>query len=326
MIGLSIGLGLSRPAAAGEPLDLPTITDAGTISSSYSGHPGAAYSGTEATAEGADSTAYQWQIGGVDIATATNQNITQALTTGLSGVLRRKFTATNGDGDTVAYSNTITLTTRSLPTFVNNGAASVGTGAITVAQPASKQAGDLRFIVVESDNTTVATPSGFDALTHADDGFGTPADAAATRISSFWDVSAGTDSDATMADPGDHFNAREMAFRGGVSIVRLGGSAAVVAATPITWPVVSTPVDNCMVVLVATYAQDASTAVWGTPTVAALANVAVVLNAGTVQGNGGGLAYLYGEKAAAGSLGSLTASTSRAPDTFALAVYAVIPT
>jgi hypothetical protein len=81
-----------------------------------------------------------------------------------------------------------------------------------------------------------------------------------------------------------------------------------------------------MVVLVATYAQDASTAVWGTPTVAALANVAVVLNAGTVQGNGGGLAYLYGEKAAAGSLGSLTASTSRAPDTFALAVYAVIPT
>jgi hypothetical protein len=324
MIGLSIGLGMARAASGEAAPSGPEITDTGTITATYLGYPGAAHSCSVAVSAEADTLAYQWQDDGVDIAGATSQNITSAQTTGRSGALRRKVTASNEDGDTVAYTDAITLTTRSLPTVVGSGGTTSGTGTIQPALHASTTTGDLISCHAETANQAL-TMSTYTSIADAEDGSGTGGDVAATMAACLWKIAGAAEAPGTTNDPGDHVMSKTLSFRGAVSMIRLDGEAGAVAASPITWPTIVTPVDNCIVVVVATYAQDANTPVWGTPTFASLANVANHLNGGQLQGNGGGLAISTGEKAVAGDLGAFSATTSRAPDTFARVAYAVIP-
>jgi hypothetical protein len=328
MIGLSIGL--SRQQRAGVTLSPPTVTSPGTISSSYSGYPGAAHtvSGYTSDDPGAVFT-FQWQDDGVNISGATSATATSAQTTGRSGALTCVVTATNDDGSDSDSTPAVTLTTKSVPTVVSVGNASLGVAGIVVNQAANKQAGDRRLVLVETANQTVATPSGFAALTHANDGTGTGGDDTSSRLSAFFATSAGsgTDTDASAADPGDHWLARELAVRGVTTIIRLGGVCDSVAASPFSWPSgLETPVDNCLIVLGATYTEDGTSALFGSVTAAALTNQATQVNAGSTQGNGGGLAIVTGTAATAGALGSMTGTTARTlPQNFARVVYAVIP-
>jgi len=52
-------------------------------------------------------------------------------------------------------------------TLVNIGAFASGAASLTVAQPASTQAGDLLLLMVESANEVIATPSGYTEVTNS---------------------------------------------------------------------------------------------------------------------------------------------------------------
>jgi hypothetical protein len=195
-----------------------------------------------------------------------------------------------------------------------NAAQTQGTGAGVAAWPAGHQPDDIGILVVQSANQTVATPSGWTLLGNV--GTGTPGAIGATAVWVFWRrATSAAESDATIADPGDHFRARMYTFSGcETSGSPFDGSVVTgTVATPQTDVSIAMPtttVADCYAVGIVANGTDSGsnqTAI-GTQTWAntALSGFTRIMTGNTANGVGGGADGGGGTKAVAGAIGNST--------------------
>jgi hypothetical protein len=213
------------------------------------------------------------------------------------------------------------------PTYVDIGGTASGASTGTVAWPTEATKGDLGILVVESSGgDAAASASGW---THFS---GSPvtdvADATGSKLSVLWKFAeSSSPASAALADPGDHFTARIAAFRG---VTKTPGKATVTdtkttASTLATWPSISTPSPNNLVVFGASRPDDSgSTTAFSTFVASGLTGTAEAGEAGTTTGDGGGFVICYGTRAAMGSIGTSTVNIT-ASVTNALFVVALEP-
>lgn len=211
------------------------------------------------------------------------------------------------------------------PLYVGAGSATTST---TVAWPADAVTKDLGILVVEcSGADTAASASGWTHFT------GSPvvdvADATGSKLSVMWKFAENNSpASASVTGPTDHLVSRMVVFRN-VSVVPGRVTATdtkTTASTTVTWPSITTASPNNMVVFAASRPDDSSsTTTFSAFTAAGLTSPTEAGEAGTTSGNGGGFVICYGTRAAIGSIGTSTA-TSSVSTTNALLVVALEPT
>ena len=214
-----------------------------------------------------------------------------------------------------------------LPTFVSAGTYSAAiSGTVTAGAPASRAAGDLLLLFVESANSFIATPSNWGLVATAQ-GTGTAGNIAATGLTVFWRFDpTGSTAMPTITVGTDHTGAVCLAFRGvdpTTPIHAVAGSALAVASTAISFPSVVTTAANCLIVCAVSNSTDSNTAQMGAITNASLASITERSDNNSNAGGGSGIGIITGTRAVAGtvtanSAGSLTTSSIQALFTIAL--------
>ncbi len=215
-----------------------------------------------------------------------------------------------------------------LPTHVANGASSGSTSSITPALPAGIAVDDILFLFIESRSNQ------FPSMSDAGGGTWNALDTqnvggtGATTLTIYWSRYNGTQTAPTIADSGDHTFAFIAAFRGcSTSDPPYEGDTGTTDATSntsVSIPGSTTTGVDRLVVGAASRDQDDAAALYSSWANADLANIDEIFNAGTTQGNGGGLGVITGEKASAGSYGSTSASLAT-PSSDAVITFALIP-
>ena len=218
-----------------------------------------------------------------------------------------------------------------IPQVTGNGTAVSGAGSLTVVWPAHT-AGNIGLLVIETggEGTTlsITAPTGWAEVT------GSPvtdvATTAGSKLQVFWKRAASSaEGNVTVPDSGDHQLARIVTFNGcaptGNPWNVVTTATKTTASTTVTFPSVTTTVDEVLCVLIATRANDsASTTAFGLPgaMTSSLANRSKS-EAGTTSGHGGGFVVFVGEKATAGATG--TSSTTCPSSTNAMMVIGLRP-
>jgi len=199
------------------------------------------------------------------------------------------------------------------PRFNLAGAEATGTGAVTPVWP-THVAGDVALLFVESENQTItlSTPAGFTEITPSQ-GTGTPAAAGAVKLSVFWNrATSSAMANPTVADPGDHVYARILTFRGiidtGDPYEVVAGSVKSTASTTTTFDTVTTSTANDLIVLASAWDTDSLVGPFRGYVNSNLTSIAKAVDAGTTNGDGGGIAVATGTKATIGATGT-TAGT-----------------
>ncbi len=201
------------------------------------------------------------------------------------------------------------------PVFQLAGTAQSGAAALTVAWP-THLTNDIGILVVETGGEgttlTITAPTGWVAVT------GSPVTDVATNAGSklqvFWKRAASAaETSVTVPDSGDHQVARIFTFRGCVTTGNpwdvIGTDTKTTASTTVTWPSVTTTVDETLCVFIASRPNDsASTTAFGAISNANLTGRGEAGEAGTTSGHGGGFVVAYGQKATAGAIGTTTAT------------------
>lgn len=193
----------------------------------------------------------------------------------------------------------------SAPTFVAAGNFRSAGSQDTIPLPAGIEQGDLLMIFVETANEAVTTISGWTAL--SPQGTGTAGAAGSTRLSIQWKVAGISESAPTLADPGDHFAAQMLAFRGVNPDSPIHASSSAVLSSPdsaVSFPNLTTTVDHALVLAAMSYGMDDNGAHVGSWS----GGLTERADQGTQLGNGGGIAVATVEKASAGVFGVQTAS------------------
>lgn len=202
-----------------------------------------------------------------------------------------------------------------LPYHQATGTAANGIGAISPAWP-THRLDDVALLFVEScggEAISLSTAAGFVEITNSPQNTGTTTNG--TRLAVFWCRATGASMGApTIADPGDHVRAVILTFR---NVIRSGnpwdvtaGSVKAAASTSVTFDSVTTTVDGCLVINAAARDTDSATAAFSAWANAALGGLRELHDAGTTDGNGGGLGIAAGYKHKAGATGATTATVS----------------
>lgn len=212
-------------------------------------------------------------------------------------------------------------------TLVGVGTEGGGTTAITYSPPSGIQTGDLLLLVLETANDTVTAPGAWLDVPSSPQGTGTAGGAAATRLKIMYRWVDGTTITYIVSDPGNHQAGGIVAFRGVDPTNPFNANAGSVkasASTSITFPSVTTTVNNCWVLLAEAHALPDSNTNNQTSNqaMASLGTITELLDYNTASGNGGGFSIAYGVKATAGSTGtgSGTHSTSTVNGVITLAL------
>jgi hypothetical protein len=204
------------------------------------------------------------------------------------------------------------------PTFAEVGAQVASISAQTVAFPASVNADDLAFLVVETANEPIAAPSvDWTEITPAPV---TTASGLAGRVQVFWYRCAGTEGGAnvSLADAGNHALAIIFTVEGGKTTGdpthQVGSQGVNVAGTAYAAPTITTTLSNVLVIAIFGRSNDsASTTAFSGETNASLTLLAKQFEAGTAVGNGGGFAVVTGVKETAGVVSDTTITGPSSP-------------
>lgn len=204
------------------------------------------------------------------------------------------------------------------------GPHAVGANSIQPQWPAH-DTGDVALLIVESSlhdqAVNLAVPAGFAPVPNSPQVTGNPGG----RLSVFWARATSAAMGApTLNGPTDHIQGQIITFRGcPVSgdpwNVVLGGIDMVSDAS-LSIPGGVTSIDNCLLVFIVANIADADTPRWSGWANPDLANLTERVDLGTLVGNGGGLAVVTGEKAAAGAFGPTTATAAAATQKMFLAL------
>lgn len=209
--------------------------------------------------------------------------------------------------------------TPAIPTFQNSNSNS-GTAAVTLAWPGSYLVGDIALLFVEScggEPASLSVAAGFAAVTNSPQATG--AGTAGTQLTAFWcRATSLAMGQITVADPGDHCFVAMLNFRGcveaGNPIHITAGGVKAAAGTTTTFDSVTTTVDNCLIVNVATRDNDSAAAAWSAWANASLSGVTERFDSGTTSGNGGGVGVGTGGLATHGASGATTATVTSSVD------------
>jgi MSHA biogenesis protein MshQ len=201
-----------------------------------------------------------------------------------------------------------------------NGTTTTGIGA-NPAWPAHV-ANDIALLFVESaggEPVTLSVPNGFAAVPNSPQATGVGT--AGTRLTVFWARATSSARPAPrIASPSDHFYAQIITFRGVTTTGNpwdvTGGGVKAAASTSVTVTGVTTTVANALIVQAVARDNDSAAAAFSAQTNAGLTNIVELLDAGTTNGNGGGLGVWSGIKAAAGATGNTTASVTSSINAF----------
>lgn len=192
--------------------------------------------------------------------------------------------------------------------------AGFGSGAaVNVPWPSGHQADDVGILVVETENQSIAAPSGWAEVASSPQGTGTGGTAGSTRLTVFWRrATSSSESDAALGDSGDHQIGALYVFRnvtptGDPWDVTTGGVEAS-ATTTVTMTGVTTSVDDTLILAIASFSTDISA---GTPqmsgwTNATLASLVEIFEFSATVVNGGGMGVACGVLADAGASGTST--------------------
>ena len=198
-------------------------------------------------------------------------------------------------------------------------AAGSGTGTLSVPWPVNHAPGFVAILIVETGgegtNLTITAPAGWAAVS------GSPVTAVATTAGSklqvFWKrATSSAEANVTVPDSGDHQLAQMVVFSGcvdtGVPWDVTSTGTKTTASTSITFPALTTTVDNTTALLIATRPNDSGSLLsFGTLTNSVLTNqFSIGQEAGTTSGHGGGFVWYTGEKATPGSIGTSTTTVS----------------
>ncbi|MFA4969748.1 MAG: hypothetical protein WC540_08955, partial [Sulfuritalea sp.] len=183
-------------------------------------------------------------------------------------------------------------------------------------------ANDIALLFVESaggQSVTLSVPNGFVAVPNSPQATG--AGTAGTRLTVFWARATSSAMAAPkIAAPSDHFYAQIVTFRGvinsGNPIDATAGGTKPVASTSVTVPGVTTTVANALIVQAVARGNDLAAAAFSAQTNANLTGIVEHLDAGTANGNGGGLGIWSGVMATAGATGNTTATVTSSINAF----------
>lgn len=206
------------------------------------------------------------------------------------------------------------------PTYQLAGTAAAS---ITTGSPAwpAHQTGDIGILAVEScggEPVSLSTDAGFVQIGTAQ---ATGATTAGTQITLYWCRATSNAMGApTIADPGDHVYAIIYTFRGciaeGNPVNANGGGVKASASTSVSVTGVTTTVENCLVAAFCTKDLDSAAAFMSAQSNGSLSSLTEQNDAGTTQGNGGGIALTTGIKAVAGATGTMTATVTSSINAF----------
>ncbi len=191
---------------------------------------------------------------------------------------------------------------------------------ISVAVPTGYAANDLLLLLLEGYDAAVQTPSGWTSLDTQS------ATNAYLRVC--YKIAGSSESAVSVADSGDSTRGLMLCLRGAdtqnpinVSTKGTSGTTAFSAGG------VTTTVDECLVITaIGFYDADANdTSNYSSWANASLASITEGHDAATSAGLGGGIAFSYGIKLDAGTVGSTTATTDNAANYSAYILFAVAP-
>lgn len=221
-----------------------------------------------------------------------------------------------------------------LPTFMGPGASSAGTTSIGIGFVMSSSniaplPNDLALLVVEtSGGDTPSTPVGYNHV--AGSPFITTADANGTRLNIYYQYAPRDPIPSSIAftnSGGDHAIGQSLMFRN-VYIDKANGPYVISATdtgsttTTHTWAGGDTPCDNCLVLLIASDAEDSSAQQYNDALTSEgnLTNVLYPTELRTANGNGGGWARWLATKTAKGPIGTVTATRPVAARSYLVAI------
>lgn len=209
-----------------------------------------------------------------------------------------------------------------MPTFIANGASTVtaGTGTCTPTMPGSIVANDILILVAcgEGDDEGVGialtTANGFASVIAEQDGADNDAleEDPESNCEVFWKRAVGGDSAPVVTDSGDHTTCAVHQFRGTKKTgnpwnASAGGNDSNANDTSANIPGATTTADNCLVVLIQSTSNNAtSTANCGAVTNANLANITERFDSSNTSGLGGGHCIITGELATQGTYATST--------------------
>lgn len=189
------------------------------------------------------------------------------------------------------------------------------TGNITVSIPAIYQDGDLFILFVETPDQAVDTPGGWTQIPNSPVGSGTGATTGAFRLTMFYKVISGAQSDVVVPyTSGNYFHrfAFVACFRGvdtTTPIHQTASSYETTATASLSCIGLTTTVANAMIVNALCTNKDIdSTTRYTTWTNASLASITEGYEQCYDTQFGGGFAFAYGVKASAGTVSATTTS------------------
>lgn len=194
---------------------------------------------------------------------------------------------------------------------------------------------DIALLFVESTGgqpVTLGVANGFVEVTGSPQTTGTGT--GGTRLTVFWARATSAAMAApVLGAPSNHVYARIVTFRGvinsGDPFDGIAGGVKATASTGVSLPSVTTTVANALIVQAVARDNDNAAAAFSAQTNASLTGIAERLDAGTANGNGGGLGVWSGVKATAGATGTTTATVTSSINAFitlALKPQPVAPT
>ena len=173
--------------------------------------------------------------------------------------------------------------------------------------PAGTAANDILLLVCETDaGDVVPAPAGYAAVT------GSPQNGADTALHVFWKRAGASEAAPTPTRVGDHTVARVAAFSGCVTAgnpINAQAFSNNAAGTSHTIPGLTTTINNCLVVDVASVGRDSAFtthfSAWANADLAS-PSITEFMDGGDSAGGAGGMGGASGGKAVAGAVGTTT--------------------
>ena len=226
--------------------------------------------------------------------------------------------------DSEAKTNEIHKTIETLdpvkPVFVGAGAGTGNTVGITPQFPSGYAAeeGDIAILVCQSRNEAVTitdSPTPFAEVASSPQGTG--AGAGACRLTVFLaHVDPANVVAPTIADAGNHVYGQILVFRHCRYLtddpVDFTAGATAASSTAVSVPGGTTVTDWCAVLAIVGHSIDSASAQFSGAANGDLTDLAELVDEGTAQGGGGGVAVIMGIKAAAGAYGATTGTLASA--------------
>jgi hypothetical protein len=273
---------------------------------------------------------YQWRADAVNIGGATSSTFV-VTTTQYGAEIDCVVTATNTEGNDTSTSNSLGPVPETTPvTVLATGTPTFGgdVGGISVPWPAGTWTDKLAILQVETSNEAVPTPDGWEIMDGSPVSGGTAASSAGVRLSLFGKKATASEASVSLADPGDHIGAfiyvLDTELAPADAVVAFLGATTSSASNPYAMPVVTTPVDDCLLLFHGAPRND-STAAQAANWSSAEGTITEHVDASTNIGNGGGVFLASVLKATAGTMATVNFDATTANVTLPRMTWAIPP-